>query len=475
LSNASTPSVADAQRQLEQYSELADLVRVRDSLSSAKELWPAITRTIAPMETWLLRARRLTARRVGHEARLRALLSSETSPASGGTRERTQRRWHRQQLEELLRRLAKLETTTQGVSERLAQARSSWQRNAAYARLWKETRARIADVARSPRYRALELDPIEGLAPLGCDPDSSLEEFALIDTGALPRRDARGHLTLESGSAAVLVLLPAGRYAIGSHDDDGKENEHPRHEVTIRRPFMLGKHEVTQGQWLRLMGINPSQQPEGLPTDARELYPVDSVSWNRATEFARRLGCGLPSEAQWEYACRAGTATRWWTGDELSSLRGRVNLADRSHSQEPEEGTTEAWADGFATSAPVSSYEPNAFGLHELAGNLWEWCEDEYSERHDRTHSDERPRRTGDGRYVTSNGAWRWTPRAAPQTHTSGATERVASSEAASRYHVTRGGSWDDAGYELRSANRLSGNSTGGFDDDGLRLFRALD
>ena len=119
------------------------------------------------------------------------------------------------------------------------------------------------------------------------------------------------------------------------------------------------------------------------------MNPMERVSWHDVDGFARRLGIALPTETQWEYAARAGTDTAWWTGKERTSLNGKVNLADAAMA-EATGGRVELLViqtdldDGYALHAPVGTFPPNAFGLHEVLGNVQEWCLDSYETPFDR-------------------------------------------------------------------------------------------
>ncbi len=225
----------------------------------------------------------------------------------------------------------------------------------------------IAAVAASDRYGGMKLRVHEGLVPIGMDPVSKLWEFVHLASGApgneIPELDAATGRVAPSGDMGiVLVLLPAGSFCMGAqHENAGKPNydswarddERP-HQVAVS-PFFVGKHEVTQGQWLRLRGQNPSAGKDR----GNLALPVEQVSWNDISAMTRQSGLLLPTEAQWEYACRAGTTTPWWTGDdEVSLAEGAVFAA--------------------AHAEPVGSKAANAFGLHDTAGNVSEWCLDTY-------------------------------------------------------------------------------------------------
>lgn len=153
-----------------------------------------------------------------------------------------------------------------------------------------------------------------------------------------------------------LVLIPAGEFRMGAEDGEGDKK--PVHPVRISQPFYLGKYPVTQAQWGAVMGKNPSRFT-GDPS-----RPVENVSWHDVQEFLRRLSekeggksYRLPTEAEWEYAARAGAATSYCFGDESSQLGEyawyRENSGDRTH--------------------PVGQLKPNAWGLYDVHGNVWEW------------------------------------------------------------------------------------------------------
>ncbi len=290
-----------------------------------------------------------------------------------------------------------------GIARRRAFASSIEERSIGGAearRLWQEASASIADRNECPSYAGLVLAPQLGLLPLGRDRRSGLWEFAHLLSGEPPVRGPDSELVLTEDSGLVLVLLPGGTFRMGaqasdpaapSHDTLAQPNEGPVHEVRLS-PFFLSKYELTQAQWLRFTGQNPSQDsPEnydpswnsaGLPGDL--LHPVEQVSWNDCAEVCRRLGLSLPSEARWEYAARAGTTSPWWTGFELESLAGAVNVADRyavAQLGEALSAGNDLWLDdGNTTHARVGSYLPNPFGLYDILGNVWEWCLDAHDE-----------------------------------------------------------------------------------------------
>jgi formylglycine-generating enzyme required for sulfatase activity len=177
------------------------------------------------------------------------------------------------------------------------------------------------------------------------------------------------NLNLGKGVSLKVVLVPAGRFMMGSpKEEQGREEEEAQHEVTISRPFYVGIFTVTQEQYEQVMGRNPS-------SFKGRLNPVEAVSWHDAAKFCKALSqktgetVRLPTEAEWEWACRAGTATPFNTGDTL-----RTNQANY---RDPEDRDD---SDIGAKTIPVGTFKPNAFGLYDMHGNVGQWCADRYKE-----------------------------------------------------------------------------------------------
>lgn len=227
---------------------------------------------------------------------------------------------------------------------------------------------------------------------------------------ASPRLDAKGaiaELILCEGELVTLVVrdaifefirIPEGSFAMGSHASEvgSRENERPVHDVQMSA-FAMGRTPVTQAQWTSITG----QMPRCSPKNRDPLLPVVNVWLDEAIQFCRQLSSlaslaiGLPSEAEWEYACRAGTSTPFNLGACLSSSVASFN-SDPS-------------ADKCRLVIPGSFASPNRFGLHDMHGNVWEWCADTWHENYEGSPHDGRPWvMGGDAGYcVQRGGSWR--------------------------------------------------------------------
>jgi len=206
-----------------------------------------------------------------------------------------------------------------------------------------------------------------------------------------------------------LRLIPAGKFTMGSPEDEPEreDDEGPTHPVRITQAFYLGMHEVTQQQFEQVMEGNPAEF-------SGKDHPVENVPWEDAVEFCRRLGeqekrnYRLPTEAEWEYAARAGTTSPWYFGDAAGKLKEYAWFA----------------ANSGRHTRPVGRRKPNDWGLHDMHGNVWEWCADWYDAQY----------------YAVS-------PTADPVC-----TGRPDSADES--YRVYRGGGWAHSPRQCRSANR---------------------
>jgi serine/threonine-protein kinase len=217
-----------------------------------------------------------------------------------------------------------------------------------------------------------------------------------------------------------MILIKPGEFLMGSAANDpfvGK-NEQPQHTVRLNRAYYLGTHEVTVGQFSAFVAAkgyrteaeknketgrfdlkNCKFVPDpdccwknpGWPGGQTPDHPVVNVTWNDANAFCAWLSekesrtYTLPTEAEWEYACRAGSRTQFSCGDEVAGLRGVANLADaslRARIEKPDKPGFEDWNDKYPFTAPVGQFEPNHFGLCDMHGNVAEWCSDYYDEEY---------------------------------------------------------------------------------------------
>lgn len=192
-------------------------------------------------------------------------------------------------------------------------------------------------------------------------------------------------------------LIPKGEFMMGAKPTEvgSMENEKPLHKVIIAKQFYIGQYEVTQGQWKAIMGINPSQN-KGCGDDC----PVDSVSWDEVQVFIKKLNekdttnliFRLPTEAEWEYAARATTSTRYFWGDDddEKAYRMYANADNKSPTR-------------------VGSYLPNGFGLYDMSGNVWEFVEDVWHTNYGKGKNDGSANTEGDTRdRVMKGGSFNW-------------------------------------------------------------------
>lgn len=234
----------------------------------------------------------------------------------------------------------------------------------------------------------------------------------------------------EPATGMVFALVPAGHFVMGSPASEAlREEQETQHEVVIRRPFYLGRFEVTQAQWIAVMGANPSRfQACG------ERCPIENVSLFEIELFLQRLGersaakLRLPTETEWEYACRAGTTSAYAFGPSLSL--SQANFDDHLPGAPPGEGPEPA-----SSTVPVGSYPPNAWGLYDLHGNVWEWTAD-------------------------------------PHCPYPASAEDEPSSRCESALQVIRGGSWHFAADSARCALRYTHDPRDGGPSLGFRLAR---
>ena len=216
---------------------------------------------------------------------------------------------------------------------------------------------------------------------------------------------------LDTGTGIEMLLIPGGTFTMGcsaSNSYGCYSDESPNHQVTLSKAFYLGKTEVTQAQWQAKMGSNPSTYKNYSDSPSR---PVETVSWNDIAGFNTATGLRLPTEAEWEYACRGGTTTA------IHSTPDRPNGSNKIAQLK-----YIAWytTNSGSTTHPVGGKAPNAFGFYDMSGNVWEWCNDRYG-----------------ATYYSSSPS---TDPAGPSTGSN---------------RVLRGGFWSNSSYYCRSSYRI--------------------
>jgi formylglycine-generating enzyme required for sulfatase activity len=282
----------------------------------------------------------------------------------------------------------------------------------------------------------LDIDVATGLIGHDSCPVRRTRTFVL---GTEPRRICGPQYhrpTFTNSHGMEFNLISGATFMMGSRDSEPQRmDEKPQHQVAVLT-FFMGKYAVTQAQWRKLMG----DAPEGMKNlDGKfkesDKQPVVMVSWNDAQEFVRQLNTlndgytyRLPTEAEWEFACRAGTTTDFAFGDSLSSAQ--ANFDGNYPYGEAAKGVFRQ------KTIAVGSFRPNAFGLYDMHGNVWEWCEDWYHETY--------------AGAPTDGSAW------------------LSGGEQKSR--VLRGGSWNDDAAYLRSAVRGNGPPGDRYNGRGFRV-----
>jgi formylglycine-generating enzyme required for sulfatase activity len=207
----------------------------------------------------------------------------------------------------------------------------------------------------------------------------------------------------------TLVQVPGGKFLMGSPEGEGYDDERPQHEVTIDQVW-LGQYPVTQAQYEAVVGRNPATFRLGAN------HPVETVSWHDAVAFCQRLteltelAFRLPSEAEWEYACRAGTTTPFHFGPTITTDLANYRGTDWDYGGQIYSGSYGPGPKGVyrEQTTPVGLFPPNAFGLYDMHGNVWEWCADHYHNSYEGAPTDNAPWLSSDERSnrLLRGGAW---------------------------------------------------------------------
>ena len=256
-----------------------------------------------------------------------------------------------------------------------------------------------------------------------------------------------------------LILIPAGEFMMGGKESaaataaffkknygmgyltaDSFKGEHPQHRVRITKPFYLGTYHVTRGQFRQFVkesgyktdaekgnnpgavGWNPDKNTFAFDKDyswrnagfqQADEHPVVCVSWNDAVAFSEWLSrkegktYRLPTEAEWEYACRAGTTTRYYSGDDPETLASIGNIADAALKKKVPKANAIKADDGYVFTGLVGKFKPNAFGLYDMYGNAWQWCADWYGEDYYGKSPVDNPKGPDtEGIHVLRGGSW---------------------------------------------------------------------
>ncbi len=290
----------------------------------------------------------------------------------------------------------------------------------------------LKGVAVDPDQREAKENPVH--VPAGCDAVGKDCVWIEYDRKKLyvPKEIRHGKTGIE------LVLIAPGKYWMGASPGDEKAEsaEKPRHRVKIAQPFYLGKYEVTNGQYRKFKPDHDSgsYKDHSLNGDGQ---PVVMVKRNDVKAFCDEYGFRLPTEAEWEYACRAGSTTRYPWGDSGAGGKGWANCLDQTAKRKWPDWPVFSWDDGFAVASPVGGFKANPFGLHDMIGNAWELCSDWFDE-------------TG---YQKCSGV----DEGGPDT---------------GKHHVLRGGSWGTFPLRCRTSYRHKLDPSSGGDNYGFRVAR---
>jgi serine/threonine protein kinase/formylglycine-generating enzyme required for sulfatase activity len=384
---------AIAEARLVELSSLSDIQTAQQLQSEMDALWPLRESTVPEIERWINTAERLVSRKSTHVTHLEALHNDASN------RDAQLLAWELGIVSDLLSDIDAFESKwIPEIKARRIFAMSIQERSIDSVQdRWNDA---IQSIQHLPIYNGLILAPQLGLIPLQQNPTSGLWEFAHLQSGT-PPEIVDGQYVLTDDTSIILTLLPGSAFWMGANktgthniDPRAKETEGPVHQVELA-PFFMSKYEMTQGQWLRMNTHNPAAYPVGTEMEPKPIsarHPIEQITWSEANTTLYRYDLQLPTEAQWEYAARGlRTAPNttpdsnpvFWTGDSVDSLQGTLNIADMGGRRL---GSPESWRfeavldDGHMVHAPIGSFAANPFGLHDMLGNVWEWCSDRFGE-----------------------------------------------------------------------------------------------
>ncbi len=320
--------------------------------------------------------------------------------------------------------------------------------------------------------QSLKVDRPEGSTK---EPKTKFFEFDVITVNAQGqeiKREKRqaSYYTEDLGNGITLdmVAIPSGKFLMGSPEGEGDESEKPQHEVTVQ-PFFMSKYLVTQAQWrvvAALLKVNRDLNPD--PSRFKgDNRPVEYVSWSDAVEFCARLyrktgrEYRLPSEAEWEYACRAGTTTPFHFGETITDKLANYD-AENIFANEPKGEYREQ-------TTPVGTFPPNSFGLYDMHGNIWEWCADAWHENYQGAPtdgsawiSDNDNQKNAPGIVSRINNLWKNISRQREKYNDNDNQNKL--------NRLLRGGSWFLNPVHCRSAYRNRDSPVNDFDNFGFRV-----